>query len=125
MASSKKGTVYVLTNPSFTGMVKIGYTTRTAEKRAKELSGTSTPTPFQVFYESPLIDSPRELERSVHKKFANDRITNGREFFAITPQQAKDAIVEALPTQEEKKTHTIHVDIPQGVEDIILKLKRI
>lgn len=44
-----KGYVYILTNPSMPGLVKIGMTTRTPDARALELDQTGVPTPFEVY----------------------------------------------------------------------------
>ena len=46
-----KGFVYVLSNASMPGLIKVGMTTKVPDGRAKELSSdTSTPTPFIVEY---------------------------------------------------------------------------
>ena len=115
--TEKRGTVYVLTNESFEGLVKIGFTTRTAEKRAKELSNTSTPHPFKVYYETPPLTNYRETERAAHAELAALRVTNGREFFRTEPENAQKIIQNIIGGK--KRTHTIVV--PRGVEEITLK----
>ena len=48
---NNKGYVYVMINPSYEGLVKIGKTTKDPEERAKELSSaTGVATPFIVVY---------------------------------------------------------------------------
>ena len=42
--------VYVLTNESMEGLVKIGRTSTGVEQRIRELDNTSVPLPFQCFY---------------------------------------------------------------------------
>ena len=42
--------VYVLTNETMEGLVKIGRTTTSVERRMRELNKTSMPLPFQCFY---------------------------------------------------------------------------
>ncbi len=42
--------MYVQRNPAFPSMLKIGYSDRLAEDRAKELSRTSVPFPFEVLF---------------------------------------------------------------------------
>ena len=46
----KSGYVYCMTNKSYKDKCKIGFTTKTPQERAKELSNTSTPDPFNVEY---------------------------------------------------------------------------
>ncbi len=45
------GYVYILINQSIPDQLKIGVTARESRERAKELSGTSFPTPFTVAFE--------------------------------------------------------------------------
>lgn len=82
-----KGYVYILTNPSMPGVVKIGKTTRTIEARAHELYQTGVPTPFKV---NDSVFSPNcfELEQSVHGALSEYRVSPSREFFAIDPLDA-------------------------------------
>lgn len=84
--SSPSGSVYVLTNPEMPNLVKIGHTTRTAAKRAKELSGTGVPGEYKVAYEIP-VDHPRQVERRVHHRLSDERISRG-EFFKVSPKRA-------------------------------------
>jgi hypothetical protein len=46
--------VYVLTNESMEGMVKIGRTSTGVEQRIRELDNTSLPLPFRCFYAADL-----------------------------------------------------------------------
>jgi hypothetical protein len=75
-----KGYVYVLTNESMPGIVKIGRTTRDVSRRAEELWQSGVPTPFKVhgFVLSP---NCHELEATVHGSLAGHRVHPGREFF--------------------------------------------
>lgn len=43
-------TIYILKNPAFKDMVKIGITDRDINVRLKELNNTSVPKPFEVLY---------------------------------------------------------------------------
>ncbi len=89
------GCVYILKNPSMPGLIKIGYTTRTAEERANELyeGATGVPKRFEVAYEHP-CDEPRTLEAAAHKKLASYRINNNREFFEYPADEAYQLIQE-------------------------------
>lgn len=74
------GYVYVLTNPEFPSLLKIGRTTRTPEVRAQELSGhTGVPRPYIVRY-SRWFPDHHAAERYVHAVFADQRV-RGKEFF--------------------------------------------
>jgi hypothetical protein len=89
------GFVYVLSNPAFPGLLKIGFTTRSIEERIAELNcSTSVPAPFEVVgYYS--CENPQKDERTVHLALDCCRAP-GKEFFAIKPQQALDLLTEVL-----------------------------
>lgn len=93
-----KGYVYILTNPSMPGLVKIGKTTRSVSQRCHELWQTGVPTPFKVFSE---IYSPdcHALERTLHAEFAEDRVSQSREFFVTDPYHANDSLERELREQ--------------------------
>lgn len=90
--SSSAGTVYVLTNSALSNAVKIGYTTRSAEKRAREVSsGTGVVGRWEVAHE---IESPRpkRTEKEVHKRLSDKKVQGGGEFFRIDPEEAARVI---------------------------------
>jgi hypothetical protein len=75
------GSVYVLSNPSFKdNRYKIGLTTRSCDKRAKELYTTGVPTPFQVKHQWEVVDT-KLMERFMHVIFEPLRANKSREFF--------------------------------------------
>lgn len=81
------GYVYVLSNPSMPGLVKIGRTARNPEVRAADLSGvTGIPTPF-VHEFSLYVDEHAAVETEIHAALDAHRI-QGREFFRMTVGQA-------------------------------------
>lgn len=86
-----KGYVYILSNPSMPGIVKIGKTTRTIEARAQELYQTGVPTPFKIEH---YVYSPDclELEQLIHSGLEKWRVSLAREFFAIDIADAKTAV---------------------------------
>ena len=51
-----EGYVYILTNRGMRGLIKIGRTTGSVEKRAKDLSSTGVPFPFEVAYKMKVSD---------------------------------------------------------------------
>lgn len=97
---SQKGYVYILTNPSMPGLVKIGKTTRDVEQRAIELYQTGVPEPFEV---SHYVYSPNcsELEDMTHKVMAKERVSSGREFFRYTEIEADRILEDCLREQVE------------------------
>jgi hypothetical protein len=82
-----KGFVYILTNPSMPGVVKIGKTTGQPETRASQLYTSGVPTPFEVHY-SVFCPDCHELEQIVHAQLSDLRVSNSREFFAIEAHEA-------------------------------------
>lgn len=78
---AEPGYVYVMINYSMPGVVKIGRTARSPERRAAELSAaTGVPQPFIVAYDVLLPDAIAG-EAALHQRLAGGRVTRGREFF--------------------------------------------
>lgn len=96
-----KGFVYILTNPSMPGLVKIGKTIRSVEGRAQELYQTGVPMPFKV---ARSIEAPdcHELETKMHQRLAENRVSDAREFFRIEVKVASDALDEEHRIQVEE-----------------------
>lgn len=93
---NNKGYVYVMINPSYEGLVKIGKTTREPEERAKELSAsTSVPTPFVVVYKR-LFKNCHVAEMTAHEILGERgyRINDSREFFSVSISDAIDIILQ-------------------------------
>jgi hypothetical protein len=82
--------VYVLTNAAMPNLVKIGVTTRNGVKRRiMELSrNTGVPLPFQCHYAGEVSGHAENVEKLIHKLFAKNRVSSGKEFFSIDPEQA-------------------------------------
>lgn len=85
-----KGTIYVLTNPSMPGYVKIGKT-KNLEQRLKTLDNTSVPVPFKCAYAAE-VDDYHEVEKLLHDAFADARSRSTREFFEIDEQRVISAL---------------------------------
>ncbi|HHY0547280.1 TPA: GIY-YIG nuclease family protein [Vibrio parahaemolyticus] len=79
------GHVYVLGNESLPGVYKIGGTAKQPEVRAKELSNTSIPTPYEVLL-SIEVDDWRKSESFVHESLSEHRVADNREFFSCSLQ---------------------------------------
>jgi hypothetical protein len=86
------GVVYVMLNPSMTGLVKIGSTRRAAEERARQLRTTGVPSPFIVVYDV-FVEDLVAVERAMHERFRQARV-EGREFFRVSPKEAVQALIE-------------------------------
>lgn len=80
MGNMTAGYVYILINQSMPGLLKIGKTVRDSRARARELSTTGVPTPFQVAFEL-FSDDFDALERTVHRELNDFRVATNREFF--------------------------------------------
>jgi len=81
------GIVYLLINEAMPGFVKIGKTNRSDPKvRIDELYNTSVPVPFECVL-AVKVEDPSEVESTLHKAFASNRISSKREFFQIDPEQ--------------------------------------
>lgn len=90
---SKKGYVYILTNPSFReDWVKIGKSSRPVDVRSKELDNTAVPLPFEI-YATLKTSKYDKVEKQIHKqidRLTDLRIRQNREFFNIAPSVALD-----------------------------------
>lgn len=101
---STEGYVYVMTNSSIEGQVKIGKTTRDPYERAKELSSaTGVPTPFVVVFYKPFKDC-HFAEKTIHHYLGKKgyRVNNNREFFNMSIPEAID-VVQSMYAIEQKQ----------------------
>jgi hypothetical protein len=84
--------IYVLSNPTYPGLLKIGYTRKEIGIRIKDLSkATGVPTPFKLEYVFKCYNG-LQLESDIHKHLKDFRPNNYREFFDVTLNQAIEAI---------------------------------
>ena len=91
--------VYVLTNPSMPGLVKIGKTTQEEiEIRMKQLFSTGVPVPFDCAFACKVPDASI-VEKALHHAFGNARINPTREFFRIEADRVI-AILKLLHVEE-------------------------
>ena len=91
--------IYVLTNPAYQDLVKIGMTSNTPEQRLKQINSTGVVHRWKLnFYLPVRADSSYNIEQSVHKSFSSKRYhierENDTEMFYITVQQAIGKILE-------------------------------
>lgn len=95
--------VYVLVNDHYKGMVKIGMTTSTVEKRVGSINNSGVLSEWQPLFALPVKKgSAYKVEQAVHKFFADARVDSSggssREFFNLTPFQAFDKVREVGAT---------------------------
>ena len=103
--------VYILTNPSMPGLVKIGRTSKLIPRVEALSASTSSPEPFIIAYAAYVEDAPY-VERALHAAFSMHRMP-GREFFRIPVTNAVAALSLAevsqvtLDVEEEQPTQII------------------
>lgn len=94
---SSRGYVYILSNPSMPGLVKVGKTSNNPDTRAKELSGaTGVAAPFAVIY-SAFFEDASAAESYVHALLDSRgyRSTQNREFFSAELTDVINAVISA------------------------------
>lgn len=116
------GYIYVLSNRSMPGMVKIGKTTRDPRTRAGELYASGVPTPFiiEATIETPDVDL---TERAVHTLLSASRVSKKREFFHASISEAVDALQAATrqaPGKFRPKKHQHRYGRKTPVKDVPL-----
>ena len=92
--AGQPGYVYVLTNPSMPGLVKVGRTARDPRKRASELRTTGVPGRFKVEYQAKARDAVL-AEGIAHRMLSSHRVANDREFFKVSVSKASQAVSTA------------------------------
>ena len=90
--------VYILTNESMPGYVKIGMTERSVTSRILDLDTTGVPLPFQCYYAARVADH-RKVEQALHVAFGDSRVRKSREFCAVDPFRVK-AVLELLAEED-------------------------
>lgn len=83
------GLVYVLTNPTMPGLVKIGMTNRSSlDERMKELYGTGVPVPFTCEFACKVKNADtKKLETALHISFEPFRINTNVSFLKSNPSR--------------------------------------
>ena len=107
--------VYILTNQSMPGLIKIGRTDRDLQSRVKELnSQTGVPLPFEVHYACEVADSAA-TEKALHNGFADERINPKREFFRKNPERVV-AILQHFAIKQEIIDETTTVETKEEIQ---------
>lgn len=85
--------VYILSNPSMPGLLKIGYTKLDPYERSLQIGrGTGVPQEFEVEWAYRCFNG-EEIEGEVHKYLKKYRVTSNREFFKVSLEDAKNVIL--------------------------------
>tara|TARA_A100001011_G_scaffold399461_1_gene508202 strand:- start:1399 stop:2526 length:1128 start_codon:yes stop_codon:yes gene_type:complete len=82
----KIGFIYVLTNTSMPGIVKIGLTKNIKNRISNLSSRTAVPTPFKL-YRAIKVKNMFEVENQFKEYFHEQRTNPQREFFTISPEE--------------------------------------
>lgn len=75
-----RGYVYVLSNPSMPGVVKVGRSKIGGKHRAQQIYTTGVPEPFRLEFEV-MVDDASEVEALAHERLSFCRVNGSREFF--------------------------------------------
>jgi hypothetical protein len=91
--------IYVLINPGYPDLVKIGMTKHTVDGRVRSINKTGTVNEWTPKFALPVSKgNALRIEQLVHKCFSDKRVTsnlgNEREFFQIDPLTAFDKVRE-------------------------------
>ena len=116
-----KGLVYILTNPSLDGWVKIGMTERNdVETRLQELNAPANIPLSYRCYATYEVENPLKVEKHIHgiidrvdnSLHARERLDNGkireREFFRITPETAYGIFVDIAELRNDRDSLKIY-----------------
>lgn len=118
-SSPVKGYIYVLSNDSMPGLLKIGYTERDVSLRCSELNTTGVPTKFKIQSVIPSIDSPVEVEKRIHEKMDKYRKSGNREFFELDVVTALKIVLKMMNPKKETGPRVV------GTKDIKNEMKTI
>jgi hypothetical protein len=119
--SEEFGWIYVLSNPSFPELLKIGFTLLGhPEERAEQLSSsTSVPYPFQ-FEWGTVCEHPEKMEQRIHGRLHRYRVNPNREFFKISVDEARIAILGILTSIDFSELEN---EVPSLYAEILLGYK--
>lgn len=87
--------LYIFSNPSMSGVIKVGRTDKSPQRRVSELHTTGVPTAFDIEL-SLEVEDGRKCEKAAHKALEQYRLAANREFFRIEPQAAIEKILSAI-----------------------------
>lgn len=86
-ASEMNEYIYIITNMSMPGLIKVGKTTTHPSQRMSELHSTGVPTPFELEF-SATVNSCDYSEKAAHLALANYRVTGPVNFSVFRSRKA-------------------------------------
>jgi len=110
------GYVYILVNPSMPGLIKVGRTLRDSRMRARELSSTGVPTPFQVAFEI-FAEQHETLEARVHIELTDFRVNAAREFFRYPLDKAIALLLQLAEPIQISAEQYVAEDVTQRLRE--------
>ncbi len=113
--------IYILSNPSMSGLIKIGKTTTSPDKRMSELHSTGVPMPFVLEFSAEVEDCTAS-ERAAHLALQEYRVSKSREFFRTSVRNALFVILPKIGEYRIHKFSSSH-DISE-IQEEISKRKR-
>ncbi len=89
------GYVYILSNPLFPGIYKVGMTVRSVPERIRELASTGVPAKFEAvaYYQ---VKHPRRVERKAHELLNTYRVSGDREFFDVDVRHIEECLLTSI-----------------------------
>lgn len=100
-------------NQEYTGLLKIGYTTKNVEKRVAEQYPTKRPDgikPYKIVYSESAVreDGTTFTDHDIHKKLKQKNIENvGGEWFRCTIDDVKSVVIAVKNNIENKENRTL------------------
>lgn len=89
-----EGIIYILINEAMPGYTKVGMTTTSVEQRMRELDSTGVPLPFECYYAA-RVANMKIAEKLLHDAFDDSRVRQRREYFKISPERVRSALLLA------------------------------
>ncbi len=121
MSGIKSGFVYLATNESMKGLVKIGMTFKPVSERMEELSAeTGVPTPFVCSF-CRKVDNPLAVENRLQSLFKYCRVNSKKEFFAIDWRAVMITLLVLVEKSSEEKQSLITEDTVEIIQREVRK----
>lgn len=91
----------MLSNAAMPGIVKIGMTRRNPEVRLKEINSATGVLPFAL--EAVVASrNAKWTEREVHSRLSGKRVSDNREFFRLSPKDARKVVFAVARDQRQR-----------------------
>ena len=111
----EKGIIYILTNESMPGYIKIGKT-QNLKQRLANIDNTSIPLPFEI-HSAFEFENYGSVERTIHSAFDFCRVNPKREFFEIDPDYVACLLREFGMREVKLKTEKLDESDAKKIEE--------